>query len=99
MVDQQDVHEPISTLNTWRPGLRAIYNLPLQVFVEAADLDELNQARQESQAEMDENLANTNKTLETMREEVCSPWHSITLLAIFRQPGPAYKEIVRSRVI
>ena len=77
----------------------AIFDLPLQVFVEAADLDELNQARQESQAEMDENLANTNKTLDTMRDEVRSSRHSSTLLAIPWQPGPAEKEIVCSRVI
>lgn len=38
--------------------------------MEAADLDQLNQARQETQAEMDNNLAETNRTLDTMRDEV-----------------------------
>jgi len=42
----------------------------LQAFVEGADLDELNKARQESQAEMDHGLEETNKTLDIMREEV-----------------------------
>ncbi len=33
-------------------------------------MDELNKARQESQAEMDQGLEETNKTLDIMREEV-----------------------------
>ncbi len=47
--------------------------LPVQVFIEAADLDKLNQARQDSKAEMDKHLAETNKTLDTMRDEVNTP--------------------------
>ena len=54
-------------------------SLPVQVFVEAADLDKLNQARQDTKAEMDRNLADTNKTLDTMRHEVNPPPHSSTL--------------------
>ncbi len=49
--------------------------------MEAADLDKLNQVRQDSQAEMDKNLAETNSTLETIREEVHRPCHSSTLPA------------------
>ena len=42
----------------------------LQVFVEEADLDELAKTRQESQAEMDKHLADSNAVLDTMRDEV-----------------------------
>ena len=44
--------------------------LLLQVFVEEADLDELAKTRQESQAEMDKHLADSNAVLDTMRDEV-----------------------------
>ena len=42
----------------------------LQVFVEEADLGELAKTRQESQAEMDKHLADSNAVLDTMRDEV-----------------------------
>lgn len=38
--------------------------------MESVDLDELKQTRQESQAEMDKHLAETNQTLDELREEV-----------------------------
>ena len=44
--------------------------LLLQVFVEEADLEELAKTQQESQAEMDKHLADTNAVLDTMRDEV-----------------------------
>lgn len=44
-----------------------------QVFVEQADLAELEKTREESQADMDMHLAETNAALETMRKEVSSP--------------------------
>ena len=47
--------------------------------MEAADLDKLNQARQDSQAEMDKNLADTNKTLDTMKDEVYTACRSSTM--------------------
>ncbi len=50
----------------------------MQVFIEAADLDKLNQAREDAKAEMDAHLAETNKTLDTMRDEVHSPFPSST---------------------
>ena len=46
------------------------HTLLLQCFVEGVDLDELKKTRQESQAEMDRHLAETNQTLDELREEV-----------------------------
>ena len=53
----------------WQCNLRNI-SCSSQAFVEGVDLDKLNKDRQESQAEMDHGLEETNKTLDIMREEV-----------------------------
>ena len=46
------------------------HTLLLQYFVEGVELDELKKTRQESKAEMDKRLAETNQTLDELREEV-----------------------------
>lgn len=66
--------------------------LLLQVFVEEADLDELAKTRQESQAEMDKHLADSNAVLDTMRDEVSL---SPALPISHDRPGRALMNICR----
>ena len=66
-----------------------------QVFVEEADLDELAKTRQESQAEMDKHLADSNTVLATMRDEVRL---SRALSVLSSHPPIARKALVYSIV-
>ena len=59
--------------------------------MEEADLDELAKTRQESQAEMDKHLADTNAVLDTMRDEVSLKPGPCVFLAMASNPEPMYK--------